>query len=265
MSIDRRPELPDWQHTLAAIWRPRRGLLRPVADLDPVQLDDLLGIDRQKAAIVDNTCRFVQGARTNNVLLWGARGTGKSSLIKALLNAFADQGLRIIEVDKDDLVDLPDIVDDIRALPQRFILFCDDLSFEAGEGGYKHLKSVLEGSIERPPENVLIYATSNRRHLMPESASDNQDTRIVNNELHHGDQVEERLSLSDRFGLWLSFYPINWDGYFEVVDHLFAPPSQDARDALHRDAREFALARASHSARVARQFWLSRNVSEAGR
>ncbi|MDN3640736.1 ATP-binding protein [Simiduia curdlanivorans] len=251
----------DWLSTQAAIWRAKRAALRPVSCLDNIVLDDLLGIDRQKAAVVENTQRFVSGKKANNVLLWGARGTGKSSLIKALLNQFVADGLRVIEVDKDDLGDLPEIVDDIRELPQRFIIFCDDLSFESGEGGYKHLKSVLEGSIELPPENVLIYATSNRRHLMPEHNSDNAGTQIFNGELHHGDVVEEKLSLADRFGLWLSFYPINWEEYFAVIDHLFADMAYTAeqQDALHREARQFALDRASHSARVAKQFWLARS------
>lgn len=250
----------DWLSTRAAVWRAKRAQLRPVTSLDAIQLDDLLGIDRQKAQVVENTRLFVEGKKTNNVLLWGARGTGKSSLIKALLNAYAAQGLRVIEVDKDDLIDLPDIVDDIRALPQRFIIFCDDLSFESGEGGYKHLKSVLEGSIEMPPDNVLIYATSNRRHLMPEHTSDNAGTQLVNGELHHGDVVEEKLSLSDRFGLWLSFYPISWDEYFDVVDYLFKTESDSAESVveLHKAARQFALDRANHSARVAKQFWLAK-------
>lgn len=246
----------DWRTVQAAVWRARSARLRPVVSLDPIRLEDLLGIDRQKALVVDNTRRFVQGSRANNVLLWGARGTGKSSLIKALLNAFATQGLRVIEVDKDDLVDLPDIVDGIRTLPQRFIIFCDDLSFEAGESGYKPLKSVLEGSIELPPDNVLIYATSNRRHLMPEHNSDNDGARIVNNELHFGDGVEEKLSLADRFGLWLSFYPGSREEYLAVVDHLFGTVAD--REALHKEARQFALDRANHSARTAKQFWLSK-------
>ncbi|BFM12626.1 ATP-binding protein [Simiduia litorea] len=251
----------DWLSNQAAIWRAKRAVLRPVSCLDNISLDDLLGIDRQKAAVVENTQRFVSGKKANNVLLWGARGTGKSSLIKALLNQFVADGLRVIEVDKDDLGDLPEIVDEIRDLTQRFIIFCDDLSFESGEGGYKHLKSVLEGSIELPPENVLIYATSNRRHLMPEHSSDNAGTQIVNGELHHGDLVEEKLSLADRFGLWLSFYPITWDEYFSVVDYLFSARQMAAaeKEALHKDARQFALDRASHSARVAKQFWLARS------
>jgi uncharacterized protein len=246
----------DWLSTCAAVWRPRRRALHAVSRLDAVQLDDLLGIDTQKAALLANTQRFVSGLPANNALLWGARGTGKSSLIKALLNALAPQGLRVIEVDKDDLGDLPDIVDDIRKLRQRFIIFCDDLSFEAGEGGYKHLKSVLEGSIELPPENVLIYATSNRRHLMPEHQSDNKGATLRDGELHFGDAVEEKLSLVDRFGLSLSFYPASWDDYFAVVDYLFRHQPAGA-EQRHRAARQFALDRAGHSARVAKQFWLA--------
>lgn len=245
--------------TPAAIWRARRGALRPVAILDAIALEDLLGIDRQKAEARANVERFVAGLPANNMLLWGARGTGKSSLIKALLNEFHPQGLRVIEVDKDDLADLPEIVDDIRQLPQRFVIFCDDLSFETGESSYKHLKSVLEGSIEPPPENVRIFATSNRRHLMPEHQSDNQGVAIRDGELHLGDSIEEKLSLSDRFGLQLSFYPASWDDYFAVVDHLFRRSADvqlaPGSDALHSAARQFALDRASHSPRVAKQFW----------
>lgn len=246
----------DWNNTPAAIWRSRRGVLRPVQALDPIRLDQLLGIDAQKQKLVHNTERFLSGLPANNALLWGARGTGKSSLIKALLNAYRERGLRVIEVDKDDLVDLPEIVDDIRDLPQWFILFCDDLSFAAGEESYKPMKSVMEGSIERPPNNIVIYATSNRRHLMPESARDNDNTEIVDGELHYGDTVEEKLSLADRFGLWLSFYPINWDDYFRLIDHYF-PDYRGDRAQLHEAARQFALARASHSGRTAHQFYLS--------
>src|SRR5690606_10729686 len=188
----------DWNLNTAAVWRPRAGKLRPVRRVDPVRLEDLLGIDAQKAALVANTEKFLAGQGANNALLWGSRGTGKSSLVKALLNDYGERGLRIIEIDKDDLVDLPEIVDDIRELPQRFVIFCDDMSFEEGETGYKHLKSVLEGSIELPPENVLVYATSNRRHLIPEQASENAGVRIVEGELHYGDTVEEKLSLADR-------------------------------------------------------------------
>lgn len=246
----------DWNKTAAAIWRPQRRALRAVKDLDPIPLEQLLGIDLQKQKLIENTERFLNGLPANNALLWGSRGTGKSSLIKALLNHYFDQGLRVIEVDKDDLVNLPEIVDDVRDLPQSFIVFCDDLSFSEGENSYKHMKSVLEGSIERPPNNVVIYSTSNRRHLLPESSEDSAVTEIVRNELHYGDAVEEQLSLADRFGLWLSFYPFDWKDYFALVDGYFSDYPGD-RESLHESARQFALLRASHSGRTARQFYLS--------
>lgn len=245
----------DWTRTLAAVWRPRSVGLRPVRRLDPVRLDDLLGIDFQKAELARNTEALLAGRPAHNALLWGSRGTGKSSLIKALLNAYAPEGLRLIEMDQDDLADLPEVVDDLSALPQRFILFCDDLSFETEETAYKHLKSILEGSIELPPDNVLVYATSNRRHLVAEPRADNRGVELLEGELHYGDAVEERLSLADRFGLWLSFYPNSQQQYLEIVDHLFADFRGD-REALHRSACRFALARASRSGRTARQFWL---------
>ncbi len=247
----------DWDSCWAAVWRPRKSNLRPVVALDSVQLDQLLAIDQQKQQLVANTERFLQGQPANNALLWGSRGTGKSSLIKALLNAYAGQGLRVIEVDKDDLIDLPDIVDDIRHLSYRFIIFCDDLSFEAGETRYKHLKSVLEGSIELPPTNVLIYATSNRRHLIPEHHDENMQTlelRMQSNQIHYADTVEEKLSLADRFGLWLSFYPVDWQAYLKMVDSLF-PDYQGDRETLHTQAKQFAMVRASHSGRTAKQFY----------
>lgn len=244
----------DWHDTYAAIWRQRKEYLRPVRQLDPIRLHDLLGIESQKQLLIENTQRFLAREPANNALLWGARGTGKSSLIKALLNEYRDHGLRIIEVDKRDLHYLPEIVDEIREKPQRFIVYCDDLSFETGETQYKALKSVLEGSIELPPENVLLYATSNRRHLLPEKMSDNLDTQLVNGEVHYSDAVEERISLSDRFGLWLSFYPQKTEAYLQIVDNLFAEFSGD-RDELHRAAMEFARMRAAHSGRTARQFY----------
>lgn len=244
----------DWDQTYAAIWRRRKECLRPVKQLDAIRLADLLGIDRQKQGLIDNTERFLAGKPANNALLWGARGTGKSSLIKALLNEYKGRGLRVIEVDKQDLIDLPEIVDDIREQEQRFIVYCDDLSFEADNGLYTALKSVMEGSIELPPENVLLYATSNRRHLMPEQMRDNLDTRLVNGELHYSDAVEQKISLSDRFGLWLSFYPQNTETFLEIVDSLFTGYDGD-REQLHQKALEFAKLRASKSGRTAKQFY----------
>lgn len=244
----------DWNHTYAAIWRQRREALRAVKNIDPITLDDLLGIDTQKTQLAANTQCFLDKLPANNALLWGARGTGKSSLVKAVLNANTRDGLRLIEVDKDDLIYLPEIVDEIRELPQRFIIFCDDLSFAENENTYKHLKSVLEGSVEQPPDNVLIYATSNRRHLLPETMKDNMDTKIVDGELHYSDAVEEKISLSDRFGLWLSFHPINMEKYLAIVDQLFTAYTGD-REVLHESARSFARSRAAKSGRTARQFY----------
>ncbi|MCG8614000.1 MAG: ATP-binding protein [Pseudomonadales bacterium] len=243
----------EWNRVPAAIWRARRGILRPVTRLDPVRFSDLLGVDRQVAALRHNTERFLRGLPANNVLLWGARGTGKSSLIKALLNEYVTEGLRIIEVDKNDLLDLNDIIDDIRDESHRFVIYCDDLSFDAGESQYKALKSALEGSIELPPDNVLVYATSNRRHLLPEYMSDNDNSKVVDGELHHGEAVEEKISLSDRFGLWLSFYPISQDEYLNIVDHLF--PAVQERSALHRAALKFAYTKGVRSGRAAKQFY----------
>jgi len=246
----------DWNQVKAAIWRQRREYLRPVRNLDPIRLDQLLGIDRQKQELISNTKRFLADDPANNALLWGARGTGKSSLVKAVFNAYSGQGLRLIEVDRDDLVYLPEIVDEIRSLPQKFILFCDDLSFSSEENNFKHLKSVLEGSIEIAPRNVLLYATSNRRHLIPEKLQDNLGTKLVNGELHYTDTVEEQISLSDRFGLWLSFYPGNMENYLRIVDSLFPEFSGD-RENLHEAARLFAASRATKSGRTARQFYNS--------
>lgn len=244
----------DWSLTYAAVWRSRNQRLRPVKRIDPITLDDLIGIEHQKQKIVVNTERFLNNQPVNNVLLWGARGTGKSSLIKALLNEYQPVGLRVIEVDKDDLIYLAEIVDEIRDLPQRFVIFCDDLSFEAGETHYKHLKSALDGSIELPPENILLYATSNRRHLMPEHMNDNLGVKLVNDEIHYTDTVEEKISLADRFGLWLSFYPINTDQYLKIVDHYFGG-FEGNYDELHKVAMQFANSRASKSGRTAKQFF----------
>ncbi|MGD8566997.1 MAG: ATP-binding protein [Gammaproteobacteria bacterium] len=244
----------DWDKYDAGIWRQRKNYLRPVQHVDPVALDDLVGIDRQKQRLFDNTQRFVFGKPANNVLLWGARGTGKSSLIKAMFNAFKGQGLRLIEVDKTDLLSLPDIVDEIREQPYRFILYCDDLSFSDNETSYKALKSVLEGSIELPPDNVRVYATSNRRHLVPESMQDNVASTHIQGEVHYADAIEEKISLSDRFGLRLSFYSINQQDYLAIIDSYFKHYKGD-RNELHRAALQFAADRGARSGRVAKQFY----------
>lgn len=243
----------DWNLNYAAIWRQRKEYLRPVRHIDPIQADELLGMDVQKQQLLANTERFLASKPANNALLWGARGTGKSSLIKAVLNAYKNEGLRLIEVDKQDLVYLPEIVDDIRELPQRFVIYCDDLSFESGDNQYKSLKSVLEGSIELPPENVLVYATSNRRHLLPEQMRDNLDTRLVDGEVHYSDTVEEKTSLSDRFGLSLAFYPQTTQTYLDIIDCFF--PDTSDRERLHKAALDFAHQRASKSGRTAKQFY----------
>jgi uncharacterized protein len=252
---------PDWNAASAFRWRKRsgdsRGYLQPVAHMSVIALSDLHNIEPQKQQIEQNTRQFVQGNPANNVLLTGARGTGKSSLIKACLNHYAKQGLRLIEVDKDDLADLPDIVDLVAQRPERFIIFCDDLSFEEGEGGYKALKVALDGSVAAQSDNVLIYATSNRRHLMPERMSDNATyTHDDDGDLHPGETVEEKISLSERFGLWVSFYPFKQDDYLDIVAHWLGHfgcnPQQIA--TAQADALRWALQRGSRSGRVAWQF-----------
>jgi len=252
------PPAPDWQAAVAFRWRKRngRGWLQTVRHPHPIRLADLDRIDEQKARIVANTRQFLAGRPANNVLLTGSRGSGKSSLVKAVLNEFAAKGLRLIEVDKDDLVDLPDIVDLIEARPERFLIFCDDLSFEAGESAYKALKSVLDGSVAAAPDNVLIYATSNRRHLMPEYFAENLDTTRVDDEIHPGEATEEKISLSERFGLWLSFYPFSQDDYLNIVRHWLRHFGVDAARiaGCERDALNWALGRGSRSGRVAWQF-----------
>lgn len=247
----------DWDKTYAAIYRAKKEYLKPVAKIEDVGFEDLIGIEEQKAALIKNTERFLDNLPSNNVLLWGARGTGKSSLIKAVLNTYTKRGLRLIEIDRDDLDDLIEISDVIRDLPYKFIIFCDDLSFEEGERGYKGLKRILEGSIEAPPENVKIYATSNRRHLITEYQRDNEGTKVGNNgEIHYSDSVEEKISLSDRFGLWLSFYHGDQEEYLAVVDSYFKDYKGD-RELLHAEALRFAQSRASKSARAAKQFYNS--------
>jgi uncharacterized protein len=248
-----------WDKAIAFRWRKRqgRGFLQPVTHPSTIQLDDLQNIDRQKGLIEQNTQQFVRGLPANNVLLTGARGTGKSSLIKACLNRFAPEGLRLIEVDKDDLHDLGDIVDLIATRPERFVVFCDDLSFEEGESGYKALKVALDGSVAAQSDNVLIYATSNRRHLLPEYMRDNETYKHTSDgEIHPGEVVEEKISLSERFGLWVSFYPFKQDDYLTIVAHWLKhfKCSEADIDAARGDALVWALERGSRSGRVAWQF-----------
>ena len=251
---------PDWSASIA--WRYRKrssghGTLEPVRHVAAMQLADLKEIDGQKEKIERNTQQFVQGKPANNVLLTGARGTGKSSLIKACLNAHAAQGLRLIEVDKADLTDLPDIVDVVSGRPEKFIVFCDDLSFEDGEPGYKALKSLLDGSVAAATPNVLIYATSNRRHLVPEYMAENRTyTHTDDGEVHPGEAVEEKISLSERFGLWVSFYPFSQDEYLTIVAQWLSSlgVSAAAIAAARPEALVWALERGSRSGRVAYQF-----------
>ncbi len=251
---------PDW--TAAVAWRYRKrssghGVLEPVRHLDAMRLADLKEIDPQKDKIQRNTRQFVDGRPANNVLLTGARGTGKSSLIRACLNEYANQGLRLIEVDKADLTDLPDIVDVVSDRPEKFMVFCDDLSFDDGEPGYKALKSILDGSVSATSANVLVYATSNRRHLLPEYMKENLSyTHTEDGEVHPGEGVEEKISLSERFGLWVSFYPFTQAEYLTIVAQWLAwfGVAPAAIEAARPEALVWALERASRSGRVAYQF-----------
>ena len=251
---------PDWNASIAFRYRKRsngRGGLEPVRHVASLGLNDLQEIDGQKEKIQRNTEQFVNGLPANNVLLTGARGTGKSSLIKACLNAYAPRGLRLIEVDKDDLTDLPDIFDMVSERPEKFMIFCDDLSFEDGEPGYKALKSILDGSVAAATPNVLIYATSNRRHLLPEYMKENLTyTHTEDGEVHPGEGVEEKISLSERFGLWVSFYPFSQDEYLTIVAQWLASfgVSAAAIDAAKPEALIWALERGSRSGRVGYQF-----------
>lgn len=261
-----RPE-PDWK-SVAFRWRRvnGRGVLQSVVKPHRIRLVDLRDIDQQKKLVDANTRQFVDGRPANNVLLTGARGTGKSSLIKACLDRYSSRGLRLIEVDKDDLIDLPDIADLVANRPERFIVYCDDLSFEASETGYKALKAILDGSIASPPSNVLIYATSNRRHLMPEFMHENLETRYVGDEIHPGETSEEKISLSERFGLWVSFYPFDQDAYLDIAAYWLKEfgCKDVAQDTWHEESLQWALLRGSRSGRVAWQFardWAGRTTS----
>ncbi len=253
-------EQPDWGASIAFRYRRRsagQGVIAAVRHIGAIRLDELREIDIQKDKIQRNTEQFVRGLPANNVLLTGSRGTGKSSLIRACLHTYAAQGLRLIEVDKSELVDLPDIVDLVALRPEKFIVFCDDLSFDEGEPGYKALKSVLDGSVAAPTANVLVYATSNRRHLLPEYMAENLSyTHTADGEVHPGEVVEEKISLSERFGLWVSFYPFNQDEYLQIVAQWLSAFGVDAAQiaAARPEALVWALERGSRSGRVAWQF-----------
>lgn len=261
----------DWRECAAAEWR--AGQPRPFFVAHPrreaIALDDLLGIDRQKAELERNTQQFLAGLPANNALLWGSRGTGKSTLMQALLQRYEHAGLRVIEPDKRALTHLPELVDVIRDLPERFVLFCDDLSFAADDPDYKALKSALEGSTFSTVSNLLIYATSNRRHLLPEHMTDNQGARVADGELHHMEAVEEKISLSDRFGLWLSFYAFRQDDYLQIARHWVGRLAKRHDGAVvfdadaEREALRWALARGGRSGRTANQFaryWVGRQL-----
>ena len=255
-----RPAPVDWQASIAFRYRKRAGVgrIEPVRHVASIRLSDLKEVEPQKERLLRNTRQFVAGRAANNVLLTGARGTGKSSLIKACLNEFAGQGLRLIEVDKGDLIELPDIVDEVAPRPERFIVYCDDLSFDEGEPGYKALKSMLDGSVAQASENVLIYATSNRRHLLPEYMAENLTyTHTEDGEVHPGEVVEEKISLSERFGLWVSFYPFTQAEYLAIVAQWlrhFGIDEAARIEAARPEALVWALERGSRSGRVAYQF-----------
>ncbi|HEY6221228.1 MAG TPA: ATP-binding protein [Candidatus Eisenbacteria bacterium] len=266
----------DWETVHAANWRRHSfsGTLEPIPEIEAIRLDDLLGIDEQKRAIEENTRQFLAGLPANNALLWGTRGTGKSSLVRALLHAYALEGLRIVQVDKDDLASLPAIVEEVKGQPFKFIVFSDDLSFEPGDASYKVLKSALDGSVYALPENVLVYVTSNRRHLVPEYESDNRGAMMVDGEVHHGEAAEEKISLSGRFGLWVAFHPFGQDLYVEVA-RRWAQKLCDrigARLEWTREAEAQAILwsqrKGDRSGRIAYQFacdWVGRTAMERRR
>jgi predicted AAA+ superfamily ATPase len=260
---------PDWDAAIAFRWRRGAGggYLEAIRHPHRIRLADLHNIEEQKTGITRNTRQFLARLPANNVLLWGSRGTGKSSLIKALLTEYAGQGLRVIEIEPRHLADLPDIVDLVYGRPERYILFCDDLSFEADDSSYKALKAVLDGSLAGAADNVLVYATSNRRHLLPEYMGENEQARLRGGEIHHGEAVEEKISLSERFGLWLSFYPFSQEHYLDIcfswLQELQVP--LEDRETVRQEALRYALARGSRSGRVAWQFardWAGRRGLE---
>jgi len=266
------PALPadDFAQGIAWRWRKHgeQGRLQAIRRFNRVRLADLLHIDRQKNALVQNTRQFLAGVPANNALLWGPRGTGKSSLVKALLNDYAGHGLRLVEVDRLDLVDLPAIVDRLQTRDGRYVIYCDDLSFDANDATYRALKTVLDGSVLDTPDNIVIYATSNRRHLLPEHQSDNAGAHIEDGELHHAEAVEEKISLSERFGLWLSFHPLSQDRYLDIAWHWLTALGADLgdHDAVRAAALQWALLHGSRSGRAANQFardWVGRQRMEA--
>lgn len=252
----------DWSQALAARWvrEGRSGYLMPLQVSLDMRLSDLIGVDKQRDQLGRNTRQFIDGLPANHALLWGSRGTGKSSLIRALLAEYAQAGLRLIEIERDHLGDLPRVVELLQKLPQRFVLFCDDLSFEAGESDYRVLKSVLDGSLEQAPDNVLLYATSNRRHLVPEKESDNLHWQQIDGEVHPSEAVEDKIALSDRFGLWLSFYPFTQEHFLNVVEHwitqLALPTglSWQRDEELDKHAIRWATGRGNRNGRCAYQF-----------
>ena len=266
----------DWSASIAFRWRTggarapggrstTAGWLQPVRQVHRIRLADLRGIDRQIERVEQNTRQFLEGRPANNVLLTGARGTGKSSIVKGLLNKYARQGLRLIEVEKNDLVDLPSIVDQVAGRQERFLVFCDDLSFQGAEEGYIALKVALDGSVSTTSENMLIYATSNRRHLMPEYMAENLETRYVGDEIHPGETVEEKISLSERFGLWVTFYPFDQDEYLAIVGHWLKTLDVKETEVAREEALQWSLQRGSRSGRVAYQFardWAGRHAKK---
>ncbi|MCL5042488.1 MAG: ATP-binding protein [Gammaproteobacteria bacterium] len=266
----------DWQQVMAARWMPGQsgmhGWLRPLQVRLDLQLDDLHGVDRQKQLLDSNTAQFVAGFPANNALLWGARGTGKSSLVRALLARYAGQGMRLIEIDKTDLLHLPELLQQIADQAWRFVLFCDDLAFEADDAAYKSLKTVLDGTAEASPDNLLLYATSNRRHLLPEKRSDNLAAEQVDGEIHPGEAIEEKIALSDRFGLWVSFYPFSQEQYLAVVQHWLTQLAADYQlewqwtPQLQQEAIRWATTRGNRNGRCAWQFaraWVGRALLPA--
>lgn len=266
----------DWQQVFAARWQRegRGGYLQPLKVSLDLSLADLVGVDVQREQLARNTRQFVSGLPANHALLWGARGTGKSSLVRALLAEHVAAGLRLIEIERDHLADLPRVVEALAGLPQRFVLFCDDLSFESGEGDYRVLKSVLDGSLERAPDNLLLYATSNRRHLVPEKESDNDNWQRVEGELHPSEAVEDKIALSDRFGLWLSFYPFTQEHFLAVVRHWIDALARQAglqwqwNHGLEILAIRWALGRGNRNGRCAYQFarsWVGQQLLEVAR